>query len=157
MAELTSNETVEYIRALESDVQRYRREVQSERRKMHDLRIALESSQRASIPSPWGSALGGATRDYRNLSASAPVAFPSKWGHPLGLADTSAATGCRPGTAPEHLKTLNRPPAKRMSTPPAQTARLPSGAGSFGYRTRVSSAAEPGPSLPSAVNTRPQP
>ena len=156
MGDLAANETVQYIRTLEADTKRYRQELHTERKKIHDLRVALSSTKRVASPNPWEMSIAPGTRDYRNLSTSAPVSFPSKWGNPLGVTDTSGVTGVRPGTAPEHLKTLQRPMmVSRASTPGLHTTKF---AGStFGYRSQMGSSSATSTSkltLPAAGRSR---
>ena len=156
MGDLAANETVQYIRSLEADSKRYRQELHTERKKIHDLRVALGSTKRVTTPNPWEMSIAPGTRDYRNLSTSAPVSFPSKWGNPLGVTDSSGVTGVRPGTAPEHLKTLQRPMmVSRASTPGLHTTKF---AGStFGYRSQMGSSSATNTSkltLPAAGRSR---
>lgn len=111
LADLTSNETVEYIRGLEADVQRYRKEMQGERRRAHDLKVALAAAQRTPISPDLCVPFDTHSRNMavRNIATVGAVPRPVNWGNPLGVAHSSMVTGARPGTAPEHLRSMRRP------------------------------------------------
>ncbi|KAG1664996.1 hypothetical protein FOA52_014676 [Chlamydomonas sp. UWO 241] len=103
VTDLRSDQTVEYMRSLETQVARYRQEVQSEKRRNNEMAVALRSVQRAG---PAGvSAPGTASRPGTATGRPAAAPLPPSWGpgHSAGSVHQAGVFGrslsSRPATA----------------------------------------------------------
>lgn len=97
LADMKSEQTVEYIRSLEAQVARYRNEVQAEKKKSNEVTVALRSVQRAQTQPQ-----SGVNKAIAAFTPAGTLTRSPTWGmghtrpstaHPAGLAHSMRSSG----------------------------------------------------------------